>query len=64
MIEHLASPLSAHTTFFSIMNSVFNIPIFLSLIQNTNKVTKDSIYKKGDNNSSFNCINICVIRQI
>jgi multiple antibiotic resistance protein len=47
MIEYLTFSLSVFTGFFAIMNPIANIPIFLSLVQDADKATKNSINKKA-----------------
>ena len=47
MIEYLTYSLSVFTGFFAIMNPIANIPIFLSLVQDADKSTKESINKKA-----------------
>lgn len=47
MIEYLTYSLSVFTGFFAIMNPIANIPIFLSLVQDADEETKNSINKKA-----------------
>lgn len=47
MIEYLTYSLSVFTGFLAIMNPIANIPIFLSLVQDADKATKDNINKKA-----------------
>jgi multiple antibiotic resistance protein len=47
MNEYLTFSLSVFTGFFAIMNPIANIPIFLSLVEDTDEATKKDINKKA-----------------
>ncbi|BAX82647.1 MarC family protein [Labilibaculum antarcticum] len=48
MIEYLTFSLSVFTGFFAIMNPIANIPIFLSLVEDADETTKNTINKKAN----------------